>query len=86
MLRLLWWSNGLDHASSAGDTGWIPCWGTKVLHAMGVAKKKNKKKPHTHQVLSIVLNTKRAENHLHFQQQNILCIYTVEYFVTLKMD
>ena len=44
MLRLLWWSNGLDHASSAGDTGWIPCWGTKVLHAMGVAKKKKKKK------------------------------------------
>ena len=81
MLRLLWWSSDLDRASSAGDTGSIPSRGTKILHAVGVAKKKPK-----HPVLSIVLNTKRAENHLHFQQQNILCIYTLEYFITLKMD
>ena len=31
----------LDRASSAGDTSSIPSWGTKILHAVGVAKKKN---------------------------------------------
>ena len=34
-------------ASTAEDTGWIPGWGTKILHAARCGKKKKKNEPIT---------------------------------------
>ena len=39
-----WWSSSLRlHVSSAGDTGSIPCWGTKIPHAAWCSQKERER-------------------------------------------
>ena len=33
---LPWWSSSKNKPSNAGDTGSIPCWGTKTPYAAGI--------------------------------------------------